>query len=268
MVRRHPGWSGVGQYDAALRRLEQAAASLPPPGQPTRKSRLCPHCRSVAGAAPGRRRQMLSRISRRLDAVQQSLLDGLQRPAGDGAGGCSCGSSRMSGGARRVPLCPSRPEASSVAPDLELQLLQANVATLTQTVQLETVPRRPRPSWRQLKAKVAAEQARLDALLAERETAAGGGADAAFGSACSMSREARAAYVQAQADALAGRLRADDDAGLIAAQSAALDAAASGPAGGLARPPVGGPVPTAGFAGAETLPHGPGVAQAACRRPV
>jgi len=257
----HPGWSGVGQYDDALRRLEQAAATLPPPGQPDQKMATLPALPADA-LQNGMTAPALNAggAGRRLDSVQQSLLrelkarremareDEVQRQR-----------DVWRGEARQrfpVPIA-----AASTQPDLELQLLQANVETLTRTVNNWKPPTRavPTPTLDQLKAKVAAEQVKLDALLAERaqqrEIAA-----AQFRTAVQNSHEMRVAYVQAQADALESHLQADD-ARLVAAEAARL----SGKRTALLRElttPVSIGVPTAGFAGAETLPHGPGVAQA------
>ncbi len=133
LVRRHPGWSGVSQYDAALRRLQKAARSLPPEGRPDQKMAILPALSvetMASGAAPA---ADAAQIGRRLDAVQQSLLDGVQarREA-----------------ARRDELRQQqdvwRREARTrfvlhaptvgVGSDLELQILQANVATLTRTI--------------------------------------------------------------------------------------------------------------------------------------
>ena len=144
-------------------------------------------------------------------------------------------------------------------PDLELQLLQANVDTLTRTVTNWKQSLPPAPRLADLQAQVKAERIKLNELLAERAQQRQA-ALAVRRAARQQVRTDRADYVQAQADALEARLRTDD-ARLVAAQSARLTQQRASLLADLARSPAAS-VPTAGFAGAETLPHGPGAAQA------
>ena len=117
----------------------------------------------------------------------------------------------------------------------------------------------PAPRLKDLQAKVASEQVRLQVLLAERDRQRIAAQTKRMDERQNV-RDDRAAYVQAQADSLTTRLQ-DDDARLVAAQSARLTRQRLTLLADLAQPPVAA-VPPTGFAGAETLPHGPGIAQA------
>ena len=258
LVRRHPGWSGVSQYDAALRRLEQAAASLPQGGRPDQKMAILPALASEALPSAATPPAEVTRIGKRLDAVQLSLQDGLQaRRAAARRDAVRQQQDVWRREARgRFVLSP---EAAAGAPDLELQLLQANVETLTRTAANWKQSLPPAPRLEDLQAKVTAERAKLKTLLAERAQQRLA-AQTRRQRERQQVREDRLAYVQQQADALEAQLRSDD-AQLAAAQSARLTQQRAALLAALAQSPAGS-VPPAGFAGAETLPHGPGVAQA------
>lgn len=257
LTRRHPGWSGVSRYDAALRRLETAAQSLPPTGRPDQKIATLPAAPADDGAA--RPMADIGRAGSRLTDVQRSLLDGLRSRRGTARADQIA--SRQDGWRREArQQYPVLLETVAIQPDLELQLLQANVETLTKTLDgwKESLP--PAPKREALRAKVEADRARLQALIAARVQARDA-AQARQKAERRRLREARIAYVQTQADALEARLRANDQR-FIADQQVRLTRQRTDLLDALARrAPVS--VPAAGNAGAQALPKGPGAAQAA-----
>jgi len=260
LTRRHPGWSGVGRYDAALRRLGAAARALPPADRPDQKIATLPALPPAAGedgaALPT---AAVSQAGNRLTAVQRSLLDGL-RSRREMARADQI-ASRQDGWLREArQQYPIPTERAAIQPDLALQLLQANVEALTKTLDgwKEAVP--PAPKRETLRAKVEAERARLQALIAARVQARDA-AQARQEVEIRRLQEARTAYVQTQADSLESRLR-DGDARFLAGQQARLTQQRTALLGALARPaPVS--VPVAGDAGARSLSAGPGAGQAA-----
>ena len=243
LVRRHPGWGGIGQYDAALRRLEQAYRTLPA---------------LPLGSVSGLPRPNASGISAQLDTTQQALLDGL-RARREMARRDEVEGNRDAWSREGRLRFPSPILSVSGVPDLELQLLEANVTMLTRTVNNWKPSPPPAPRLEAVKDLLAQNKARLQALLASREGDRAA-AEARFMEERQHQRESGAAYAQAQADALEGRLKGDDER-LIAAQSSRLSSQRAALLAALGRPAVLA-VPTAGYAGAETLPHGPSVAQA------
>ncbi len=257
LIRRHPGWSGVSQYDEALRRLDLAAHSLPQRARPDQKMAVLPAVSPLVPFAETSPSDV-TQIGTRLASVQQSLLSDLQaRREAARLDDIRQQQDVWRREARaRFVLAPA---AAPAAPDLELQLLQANVATLTQTVANWKLSVPPAPRLKELQAKVAAEQARLDALLAERAQQREA-AQSRRRDEVQRVRDDRTAYVQAQAAALTTKLE-NEDAHQVDAQSGRLTQERFALLAALARPPVDS-VPAAGFAGAETLPHGPGAIQA------
>ena len=143
--------------------------------------------------------------------------------------------------------------------DLSLQLLQANVAALTQTLNHWDSSKPPAPALNRLRLKVEADRQRLEDLIAgilATRTAA----RAARSEAVQRMREARAGYVQSQGDLLTARLEADDTR-VLDAQKQRLSDQRLVLLAALARPePVS--VAAAGNAGALTLPQGPDAARA------
>ena len=121
----------------------------------------------------------------------------------------------------------------------------------------------PAPKREALRAKVEADRAKLEGLIAARIQAR----DAAQAQQEAESlrlQKARDAYVQTQADALETRLRAVDER-VTTDQQVRLTQQRTALLGALARPaPVS--VPLIGDAGTQTLPKGPGAAQAALSR--
>ena len=263
LTRRHPGWSGVGRYDAALRRLEAAARALPPPDRPDEKIATLP----ALPAGPARPADALppadiGREGARLTAVQGSLLDGLRgRRAMARAEQVAAGRSGWQRAARSQYPLPAG--ATAIQPDLEMQLLRTDIAALTQTVDSSPWKQAPAPApvRETLQAKVDADRARLQELGAARVQAR----DAEQERQAAEVRgtlSARAAYAQAQADALESRLRSNDDR-FLADQAGRLTRQRVALLGALARPA---PVSVAGEAGAQTLPKGPDVGRAALAR--
>lgn len=117
----------------------------------------------------------------------------------------------------------------------------------------------PAPRLEAVKALLANNEARLAALRAAREGARNA-AEAQFADARLRARASRVAYAQAQAQALASQLRGDDER-LVGEQAVRLTRQRAALLASLRRPTALA-VPTVGYAGAETLPHGPGAAQA------
>lgn len=258
LVRRHPGWRGVGQYDAALGRLESLERTPPPAGGSGAGGATLPGLPAPrAGASPPA--GDAAREAARLTGVEQELLQSLRgRRKAARVDQVRQQRDVWRREARlRFPLVAVQ---AAIAPDLELQLLEANVKTLTRTLDNWRLSPPPAPKRDALRAKVEAERARLDALIAARQAA--GEADGARRlTAVAALRATRRAYVQAQADALEGRLGADDSR-LIAARSGQLAGQRRALLLALSRPtPLG--VPDAGGAGARTLPGPHGQARAA-----
>lgn len=256
LVRRQPGWAGLAQYDAALARLS-AAAKLPPSGLADPKMAILPALPPEAAGkdAPGAKNA--GEIAGHLSAVQAGLLAGLndrRKAARDDQ--ISRQQDLWNRDARKRFAVPAR--TAEISSDLTLQLLQANVAALTQTLDHWDSSRPPAPRLVRLKLKVEADRDRLKALIAAR-IAARDTARSSRLSAIRRQRAARVDYVQAQGDALAAHLKAED-ARALNSQRQRLSAQRLALLGALARPePVF--VPAAGDAGALTLPGGPGAAR-------
>ena len=263
LTRRHPGWSGVSRYDAALDRIEAAARSLPPPDRPDEKIATLPALPPApAGASEALPPADLGREHTRLIAVQQSLLEGLRSRRGmaraEQIAGHRDGWQRA---ARQQYPLPTG--TAAIRPDLELQLLRTDIAALTQTV--DSSPWRqappPAPKREALRAKVEADSDRLQVLSAARvqeRDAELTRQEAEF----RRIQAARTAYAQAQADALETRLRASDER-FLADQQGRLTRQRAALLGALARPV---PVSAAGDAGARALPKGPDAGRAALAR--
>lgn len=260
LTRFHPGWSGVSQYDAALRRLEAAARSLPPPDRPDQKIATLPAWPPAVNQAGDLFPVAdVKAAAVRLTSVQRSLIDGL-RSRREMARADQLHSREAVWQREARQQFPALVETAASEPDLELQLLQTNVEALTQTLDgwKQSVP--PAPKREALRVKVEADRARLQTLVSER-LAARDAAQAQQRVEALRRRQARIAYVQAQGNELTARLRADDERILadqqsrLARQRAALLAALAQPS------PVS--VPIAGDAGTKALPRGPGTVQAA-----
>ncbi len=262
LTRRHPGWGGVSRYDAALKRLATAARSLPPVDRPDQKIATLP----ALPPAPVGGGEVLppadvGQAKSRLSAVQRSLLDGL-RSRREMARADQIASQQDGWQRAARQQYPAPTGAVAIQPDLELQVLQANIDALTQTLNSKLWEQAPPPAPRReaLRAKVEADRARLQDLIAGRAQARDS-AQARQEEAGRRLREARIAYAQAQADALGSRLRASDER-FIADQQGRLTHQRTALLGALALsvPVV---APAFGDAGAQTLPKGPDAGQAA-----
>ena len=262
LTRRHPGWSGVGRYDAALHRLEAASRSLPPADRPDQKIATLP----AMPPAPAQAAEVLSpadigRAEFRLSGVQRSLLDGLRSRRGMARADQIASQQDAWQRAARQQYPPAV-RSALIQPDLELQLLRADIAALTQTLNGTLWKQAPPPAPRReaLRAKVDADNALLLRLSAARAQAR----DVEQARQEAESRrlqQARDAYALAQEDALETRLRASDER-FLADQQGRLTRQRTALLTALARPaPVS--VAAAGSAGALTLPKGPDAGRAA-----
>lgn len=253
LVRSRPGWNGLQRYDLALARLDAEARGLPPAGQPDPKLALLPALteeNEPDAAGKGTRH-----IGEHLSAVEASLIASLNsRREMARAEQVRRQQELWRRDARRLFSAPAR--TAEINSDLTLQLLQANVAVLTQTLSHwdNSVP--PAPKLDLLKKKVEADRARLEALIAAhigtREAAR-----AARAKAIQQTRQARLDYVAVQGAELTARLQAEDARALslrtrhLGSERQALLAALAAPE------PVS--VPAAGDAGALALPRSPAV---------
>lgn len=259
LARRHPGWGGVGRYDAALSRLETAARSLPPADRSDQKIAVLPALPPALVQTVEVSSTDLSAASARLSSIQESLLGGLRsRREAARADQIASQQDNWRRAARQLYALPTG--AAPTSPDLELQLLQANVETLTSTLNGWKESTLPAPKWEALRAKVEADHARLQALIAAR-TQARDAEKARQEAEVLRLREARIAYVRMQASMLESRLLAADDH-YLAGQQARLTRQRDALLGALALPaPVG--VAADGNAGAEALPKGRSAGRAA-----
>lgn len=252
LVRSRPGWTGLQRYDAALARLSAEARNLPPAGQPDPKLAVLPALR--VGTEPDTAGST-AQIGQRLSAVEASLtasLDSRRKMAR--AEQVRRQQELWRREARRLFPVPAR--TAEIDSDLTLQLLQANVAALTQTLLHwdNSVP--PAPKLVRLKAKVEADRARLEALIAGRVRTREA-ARAARTAAIKQTRQARLDYVAAQGEALASRLQAED-ARALDSRTRHLGRERQALLSALAAPEFVS-VPVAGDAGAIALPRSPGV---------
>lgn len=254
LVRSRPGWTGLQRYDAALARLDAEARGLPLLGQPDSKLAVLPAL--TVGAGPetvGRGSGSTAQVGQRLSAVETSLVASLDsRRKMARAEQVRRQQELWRRDARRLFPVPAR--TAEISSDLTLQLLQTNVAALTQTLSHwdNSVP--PAPKLVQLREKVEADRARLEALISARIQTREA-ARAARANAIKQTRQARLDYVATQGTALASRLQLEDARALdtrtrrLSSERQALLTALAAPE------PVG--VPAAGDAGALALPRSP-----------
>ncbi len=252
LVRSRPGWTGLQRYDAALARLDSEARSLPLSGSPDPKLAVLPAL--PAGADPASAGQDTRGTRQRLSAVEASLLSRLDsRRKMARAEQIRRQQELWRRDARRLFPVPAR--TAEINSDLTLQLLQTNVAALTQTLSHwdNSVP--PAPKLARLKQNVEADRARLEALIAARIQTREAARTARTG-AIRQTRKARLDYVSAQGAALASRLQTEDARALglrilhLGRERQALLAALAAP-----EPAA---VPAAGDAGTLSLPRSPG----------
>ena len=255
LVRHQPGWSGLGQYDAALARLNAAARNLPPAGQADPKMAVLPP-EAALSAAPVTAN--VSVIAPHLDFVQQALMRSLHERRNIARADQLRRQQELwrREARQRFPV-PAR--TAEISSDLSLQLLQANVAALTQTLNHWDNAKPPAPTLDRLRLKVQADRSRLEQVIASRIQAREAARTARV-EAIRQLRQARLDYVQTQGDLLTAHLETDD-ARVVSAQKQRLSAQRLALLEALALPePVS--VPAAGNAGALALPHGPQPAQA------
>lgn len=248
LVQSRPGWRGLAQYDAALSRLNTAAQNLPSAGSPDAEIASLPPLVTGESAvinAPDR-----SRIAPHLSLVEQTLLGSLKdRRAAARAEQVRRQQEQWRREARQRFPVPVR--TAEISTDLTLQLLQANVAALTRTLDYWNNASPPAPELDQLKRKVEADRGRLERLIADRIQMRDA-ARAARAAALQKVRRDRLDYVAAASAALSAGLEADD-ARVVSAQGQRLSAQRLALLTALARPdPVF--VPTTGAAGVLTLP--------------
>lgn len=251
LVRTRPGWAGLAQYDAALARLDRTVSGLPAAGTANPKLALLPALQPSsarsAGAVPG------EGAAQRLAAVQESLTGSLEeRRRMARAEQIRRQQALWRREARRLFPVPAR--TTELSSDLTLQLLEANVAALTQTLNHWDTSMPPAPKLVALRIKVEADRSRLQALIAGRIRTRDAARAARLEAVRSM-REARVDYAAAQGAALSARLLAEDTR-VLAAQSSRLTAQRLQLLVALSRP-EGAEVPVSGNAGALSLPRGP-----------
>ena len=251
LVRQNPGWTGVGRYDVALQQLRAASSGVSLTGGagaalPAWSGTMPTGARTLTPGA-------ISETAVRLSSVQNALLT-TQRMRREAATAEALRSARALARreARQKFLVPER--EVRLGSDLELQILQANVVTLTRTLDHWKQSTPPTPRLDAVRANIEADRAKLIALidtrLRERASAQTSRAAQVQGV-----RDARAAYVQAQVDTLAARLQAED-ARFLAERRLSLAQQQSALLTALARPAVAS-VPIVGSAGAVVLPGAP-----------
>jgi len=253
LVRHHPGWSGVGQYDTELERLEIVKGGLQPTSQADERSAILPALMVNTIPSTGLPQGYITGISRRLGSVQNTLITNLrQRRERE----------------RREQLRQERQFALSEAnrlfaisvgnkeyfSDLDLQMLHASLTQLSITAAnwSQSIP--PAPILVALRAKILRDHARLETLLAERSAQRASAIEERRNEVATV-RAARAAYVQGKMDILEARLMTDDEK-LIAVQKSDLTESRAALLQILSRSePVS--VPPVGDVAALTLPRGP-----------
>ena len=224
LERHHPGWSGVGQYDAALQHLtlaRQVPKSMPADAKMASLPALEPLPAFRAATLPGA-------TSGRLETIQYSLISSLRGRRQQERREQERQEREVSRleASRRFTLSNQRPPSAS---DLKLQLLEVSVAALTKTVSNwnQSVP--PTPKLNAIRRELAQDKVRLETLLAARSAQQAAAAEAERDAVQSVA-DARKAYVRGRQEALEARLAAEDNH-LIAVQDARADAGARGFAG-------------------------------------
>lgn len=254
LIKHHPGWNGVGQYDVALGRLEQASRQLPPAGRTDNTLGILPALPGANIIDAKTSVMGLSSTAIRLEATKHALLGSLrQRRELE-----RLEQLRQEGELRQREanrLFTAATSEKPISPDLDLQLLSASVAALTKTVVNWDLSLPPSPKLNQLRAKVVLDRARLESLIAARAQQRAAAAQLQRIEAQSI-LVARADYVRMHQLALEARLISEDER-LIAAQHARLSSEQSALLHALAQPETIG-VPAAGNAGVLLLPRGPG----------
>ena len=257
LVRSRPGWAGLERYDLALARLDAEAKSLPPAGQPDPKLATLPALALTAG--PGAELKNTQAIGQQLGATEASLIGILEaRRKSARAEQIRRQQELWRRASRRLFPVPAR--TTEIGTDLDLQLLEANVAALTQTLLHWDNSRPPAPKLDQLKHKVEADRARLEALIIQRIQTREA-ARAAHANAITQTQQARSDYVSAQETSISAKLEAEDSRALKA-RALTLDTERHALLAALAAPESA-TVPAGGNAGALFLPRGPSTGAAA-----
>lgn len=256
LVRQHPGWDGVGRYDAALKRLDLAVSGVP--GTPATPAVILPPLNAANAFAPPSAGGDAG-ADAHLRSVQRGLLAGIRaRRALARSEQIARQRSLWRREARQLFPVPTQP--TDVVPDFNVQLLRVNVKTLTQTLENWQLSTPPTPRLNALRLKTEADRNRLLALIATYDDAVQGRQNS-YDAQVRSRRAARLAYVEAQADALSARLERED-ARTLAAQQARLSEERAALLTALARPlPMA--VPASGPLGEVILPSAPGAARAA-----
>lgn len=257
LVKSRPGWTGLGRYDAALARLDAEVRSLPSAGQPDPKLATLPAL--ALAATPGAEPKDTQAIGQQLGVTEESLIGILDaRRQSARAEQIRRQQELWRRDARRLFPIPAR--TIEIGTDLDSQLLEANVAALTQTLLHWDDSTPPAPKLAQLKRKVERERARLEVLIAKRIQIREA-ARAARASAITQTQQARLDYVSAQGTALSAKLEAEDRRALriraasLSGERQALLAALAAPESVT--------VAASGNAGILSLPRGPGAGAAA-----
>ncbi len=255
LVRSRPGWAGLTRYDDALARLDAAARSLPAAGRADAAPAFLPALRAGGPSSlPGGGGQSGAGLSATEASLVGSLADRRRMARAEQV---RRQQELWRRDARRLFPLPAR--AAEIGMDLDVQLLEANIAALSRTLAHWDNSAPPSPKLTALRQTVARDRARLEALRAER-TGTREAARAAYAAALREARQARIDYAAAQGAALSARLEAEDRRAL-GLRAERLDGERRALLRALAAPePVA--VPPAGEAGLIALPRGPGAAAA------
>ena len=160
LVRRQPGWSGLAQYDSALARLNASARQLPAAGQPDPKMAVLTALPLASMHSGGLGTADVGEIAQHLSLVQQTLLESLNdRREIARADQLRRQQELWRREARRLFPVPAR--TAEISSDLRLQLLQANVISLTRTLDYWNASKPPAPRLDRLRLKVEADRSRL-----------------------------------------------------------------------------------------------------------
>ena len=255
LIKHHPGWNGISQYDTALGRLADAVRQVPPAGQADDTIAILPALPEANIVAANASDVELASTASRLEAIKHALLSSLrQRRELE-----RLEQLRQEGELRQREanrLFNVATSETPISPDLDLQLLSASIVALTKTVGNWDLSLPPSPDLKRLRAKVILDRARLESLIAERAQQREAAAQQQRNEALSV-LNARADYVRTHQLALEARLILEDER-LIAAQHARLSLEQNALLHALAQPGAVG-VPAAGNAGVLILPRGPGI---------
>ncbi len=218
LERHHPGWSGVGQYDAALQHLK-LARRVPESMPADAKMASLPALASLPVFPPEAAPESRSGTDQRLETIQYSLISSLRRRRQQERREQERQEREVSRqeASRRFTLSVQRPASAN---DVELQLLEVSIVALTNTVANwnQSIP--PTPRLNAIRRELAQDKVLLETHLAAR-TAQQAAAATAERDAVQGVADARKAYVRGRQEALEARLAAEDNH-LTALQDARL----------------------------------------------